>query len=172
MNDQRATGAHFLFVAGGFCEAQVSREQQLIDVIAPVVASLACEFWGLEFFPQGQHALLRVYIDKAAGVTLDDCEKVSRQVSSVLDVEDPIAGRYTLEVSSPGADRPLFTLQQFEAAVGEQAKVKLARSIEGRKHFCGMVAAVEEGDVVLRIEDEEFLLPFEWVDKANIVPQF
>ncbi len=150
----------------------MSRQQLLAELIAPVVASLECELWGLEFFAQGQHSLLRVYIDKDLGVDLDDCEKISRQISSVLDVEDPIAGRYTLEVSSPGADRPLFTLQQFAGVVGQQAQIKLSRSFEGRKKFCGVVAAVEEGDVVLRIGDEDFLLPFEWIDKANIVPQF
>jgi ribosome maturation factor RimP len=87
-----------------------SKQEQLHALIAPVAASLGCELWGLEYLTQGRYTTLRIYIDRQeGGVSLEDCEKVSRQVSSVMDVEDPIDGEYTLEVSSPGMDRPLYT---------------------------------------------------------------
>jgi ribosome maturation factor RimP len=86
-----------------------SKQELLEEMIAPVVVSLGCEFWGMEYLTQGRYTTLRIFIDAPKGVSLDDCEKVSRQVSAILDVEDPIQGEYTLEVSSPGMDRPLYT---------------------------------------------------------------
>ncbi|MGS2718140.1 ribosome maturation factor RimP [Eionea flava] len=109
---------------------------------------------------------------KDSGVGLHDCEKVSRQVSSVLDVEDPIASHYTLEVSSPGMDRPLFCLAHYERSVGEKVSIKLSRKFEERKNFSGIIAGVEDNDVVLRVDEEEYLLPVELIDKANIIPTF
>ena len=149
-----------------------SRQQALVELIEPVVNALGCELWGLEILSQGRHSLLRVYIDKPEGVGLEDCEKVSRQVSSLMDVEDPIAGQYTLEVSSPGMDRPLYTLAQFSRYVGEQVSVKLSRSFEKRKKLRGLLSAVEGDEVVIRVEDEEFIVPFEWIEKANLIPDF
>ena len=149
-------------------------QQRLHELIAPVVQALECELWGLEYLTQGRHATLRIYIEKddEAGVDVKDCEKVSRQVSSVLDVEDPIASQYTLEVSSPGMDRPLFTLTQYERSVGQQVSVKLSRKFEDRKKFTGMIAGVENDEVVLQVGDEEYLLPIELIEKANIIPTF
>ena len=116
--------------------------------------------------------LLRIYIDHADGILIDDCEKVSRQISGVLDVEDPIAAEYTLEVSSPGMDRPLFTLTQFASHAGEQVKIKLRSPFEGRRNFQGLLRGVEEEDVVVQVDDHEFLLPIDLIDKANIIPRF
>ena len=92
---------------------------QLQQLLEPVVESLGCSLWGLEYISQGRHTTLRLYIEAEGGVGVEHCEKVSRQVSAVMDVEDPISGEYTLEVSSPGLDRPLYTLEQFQAYVGE-----------------------------------------------------
>ncbi|MED5611833.1 MULTISPECIES: ribosome maturation factor RimP [Pseudomonas] len=149
-----------------------SKLEQLQALLAPVVEALGYECWGLEFLSQGRHSLLRVYIDKADGILIEDCEKVSRQVSGVLDVEDPISGEYTLEVSSPGMDRPLFTLEQFARYVGEQVKIKLRVPFERRRNFQGILRGVEEQDVVVLVEDHEYLLPIDSIDKANIIPRF
>ena len=149
-----------------------SKLEQLQDLLAPVVESLGYECWGLEFLSQGRHSLLRIYIDHANGVLVEDCEKVSRQISGVLDVEDPIASEYTLEVSSPGMDRPLFTLAQFAAHGGEQVKIKLRSPFDGRRNFQGLLRGVEEQDVVVLVEDHEYLLPIDMIDKANIIPRF
>nr|WP_218572773.1 ribosome maturation factor RimP [Pseudomonas sp. R-28-1W-6] len=149
-----------------------SKLEQLQALLAPVVESLGYECWGVEFLSQGRHSLLRVYIDQPDGVLVEDCEKVSRQISGVLDVEDPIASEYTLEVSSPGMDRPLFTLEQFAKHVGEQVKIKLRSPFDGRRNFQGLLRGVEEQDVVVLVDDHEYLLPIDLIDKANIIPRF
>lgn len=149
-----------------------SIQQSLTALITPVAASLGCELWGVEFVAQGRRSLLRIYIDKEEGVTLEDCERVSRQVSSVLDVEDLIKGEYTLEVSSPGMDRPLFSLAQFEQSIGERVQIKLRMPFDGRRKFAGVLIAIENEDVILQVDNDEFVLPIETIEKANIIPQF
>lgn len=149
-----------------------SKLEQLQALLAPVVEALGYECWGLEYMSQGRHSLLRIYIDHADGVLVEDCEKVSRQVSGVLDVEDPISNEYTLEVSSPGMDRPLFTLEQFAKHAGELVKIKLRSPYEGRRNFQGSLRGVEEQDVVVLVDDHEYLLPIDLIDKANIIPRF
>ncbi|MDU5673963.1 MAG: ribosome maturation factor RimP, partial [Pseudomonas aeruginosa] len=93
-------------------------------------------------------------------------------VSGILDVEDPISGEYTLEVSSPGMDRPLFTLEQFAKHAGEQVKIRLRSPYEGRRNYQGILRGVEEQDVVVLVDDHEYLLPIDSIDKANIIPRF
>ncbi|MDG9922066.1 MULTISPECIES: ribosome maturation factor RimP [unclassified Pseudomonas] len=149
-----------------------SKLEQLQAMLAPVIESLGYQCWGIEFISQGRHSLLRVYIDHASGILIEDCEAVSRQVSAVLDVEDPISSEYTLEVSSPGMDRPLFTIEQFAKHVGEQVKIKLRSPFDGRRNFQGLLRGVEEQDVVVLVDDHEFLLPIDLIDKANIIPRF
>ncbi|MDM3871294.1 ribosome maturation factor RimP [Porticoccus sp. W117] len=149
-----------------------AKSEQLRQLFEPVVDALGCQLWGLELLPQGKHMLLRIYIDKADGVGVEDCERVSRQVSSLLDVEDPISGEYTLEVSSPGADRPLYTLAQCEQFIGESVSIKLRFPYEGRRNFKGLLKGVEDGDVVVEVDNHEYLFPFDGVEKANIIPRF
>ncbi len=149
-----------------------SKLEQLQALLSPVVESLGYVCWGIEYISQGRHSLLRVYIDHADGILIEDCETVSRQLSGVLDVEDPISVEYTLEVSSPGMDRPLFKLEQFSAHIGEQVKIRLRVPFEGRRNFQGLLRAVEEQDVVVLIDDHEYLLPVDTIERANIVPQF
>ncbi len=149
-----------------------SKLEQLQAMLAPVVESLGYQCWGIEFISQGRHSLLRVYIDHANGILIDDCEAVSRQVSAVLDVEDPISSEYTLEVSSPGMDRPLFTLEQFAKHAGEQVKIKLRSPFEGRRNFQGLLKGVEEQDVIVQADEHEYLLPVDSIEKANIIPRF
>ncbi|KSN85177.1 ribosome maturation factor RimP [Pseudomonas aeruginosa] len=149
-----------------------SKLEQLQALLAPVVEVLGYECWGVEFISQGRHSVLRVYIDRPEGILIDDCEAVSRQVSGILDVEDPISGEYTLEVSSPGMDRPLFTLEQFAKHAGEQVKIRLRSPYEGRRNYQGILRGVEEQDVVVLVDDHEYLLPIDSIDKANIIPRF
>ncbi|AMO70262.1 ribosome maturation protein RimP [gamma proteobacterium BDW918] len=142
------------------------------ELIRPGVEALGYELWGLDHQSQGRHTLLRVYIDSENGIGVDDCAKVSHQISGVLDVEDPIAGEYNLEVSSPGMDRPLYTLEQYAQYIGSDISVRLRIPFEGRRKFLGRLTGIEDGDVVLTAEEHEYLLPFDQIDKANVVPRF
>ncbi len=110
--------------------------------------------------------------EKESGIELADCEKVSRQLSGVLDVEDPITGDYTLEVSSPGMDRPLYELSHYERFKGHHVALKLRMPFEGRRKFSGVLNGVEGSDVILLVDQEEYLFPLEGIEKANVVPQF
>lgn len=149
-----------------------SKHDQLTELLAPVVESMGCELWGLEYFSQGRHSTLRLYIEHPDGVGLEECEQVSRQVSSVMDVEDPITGEYTLEVSSPGMDRPLYTLEHFTRYTGEQVAIKLRSAFEGRRKFSGLLRGVEGDDVLVVVDEHEYMLPIEMIEKANIIPRF
>lgn len=150
----------------------MSKLQVLQAVLAPVVEAMEYQCWGIEFVSQGRHSVLRVFIEHEQGISVDDCEKVSRQLSAVLDVEDPISGEYRLEVSSPGIDRPLFTLEQFAAYAGHQVKVKMRVAIENRRNFQGLLRGVEEQDVLVQVDEYEYLLPVEDIEKAQVVPVF
>jgi len=158
-----------------FCFLDVvmsSKHAELEALIAPVAQSFGCELWGLEYLTQGQGVLLRIYIDRESGIGLEDCENVSRQVSAVMDVEDPISSEYTLEVSSPGMDRPLYKLEHYAQFAGSKVKLRLRIAFEGRRKFSGLLKGIEEDEVVLEVDNEEYLLPFELIDKANVVPEF
>lgn len=149
-----------------------SKEQQLIDMLKPVVEAMGYGFWGLEYIAQGKNSVLRIFIDGENGINVDDCAAVSRQVSGVMDVEDPISSEYNLEVSSPGLDRPIFTLEQFEMFVGEFVDIKLRYAFEGRRKFKGKLVGIEDGeDIVVHVDNHEYLLPFDSIDKANLIYQ-
>ena len=149
-----------------------NKELALEALIAPTVRALGCEVWGVEYRPRGSNSTLKLFIDAAAGVTIDDCERVSNQVSALLDVEDPIIERYRLEVSSPGLDRILFRPEQYLASVGERIDVRLAFPFEGRRRFEGQLAGVEGQDVAVRMDDAEYLLPIDQIQRARIVPDY
>jgi ribosome maturation factor RimP len=171
----------------------------LEEMIRPIVEGLGYEFWGMEHLAQGKHSLLRIYIESLnanpaqavidnvdvtdsgevsservseSGIALEDCERVSRQVGAVLDVEDPISGDYTLEVSSPGMDRQLYNLSQYDRYKGHVVAIKLRMPYEGRRKYNGIISGIEGNDVVIRVDQEEFLFPVEAIEKANIIPQF
>lgn len=151
----------------------MNREAQIADLIRPTVEAMGTELWGVEYLTQGKHSTLRIFIDKKeGGVGIDDCEQVSRQVSALMDVEDPIGSAYTLEVSSPGLDRLLFEKAHFEACLGSLLKVRLRMNYEGRRNFKGRLAAIEDDEIVLRQDQEEFVFPLETLDKAQVVPEF
>ena len=165
-----------------FCVLQISFRRKrlsakytiLEELIRPVVEGLGFEFWGMEYLSLGKDSVLRIFIETDAekGIDVEDCARVSRQVSSILDVEDPITGEYNLEVSSPGLDRPLFSLAQYQAYIGSVVSLRLRVPFDGRRKFKGQLMGIESEDIVIRVDQEEYLLPIDLIDKANVVPQF
>ncbi len=153
-------------------ESRHSRQQEIEQLIAPVIDALDCVLWGTELSTRGRNSLLRIYIDREEGVSVEDCEAVSRRVGRLFDVEEPIAGNYTLEVSSPGMDRILFRIEHYAQYVGEKVDVRLVRPFEGRRRLSGIIASVADDEVAIQVEDEEFVLPLEWIQRARIVPRF
>jgi len=145
---------------------------QLEALFEPAIKALGCELWGVELKLNSSPRLLRVYIDKDDGVNVDDCAKVSRQLSANLDVEEVVSGEYNLEVSSPGMDRPLFTLEHFQQYIGYEIKLRLRMAFDGRKKFRGLLSRVENEELVIQIDDEEFFLPAELIDTARLVPSY
>jgi ribosome maturation factor RimP len=145
----------------------------LEDLIEPAVGALGYELLGVEFHGQGARGgLLRLYIDSPEGIRVEDCERVSRQVSGILEVEDPIPARYTLEVSSPGLDRPLFSAAHYERFLGQRAKLRLRSTTDGRRKITGVIRAVRDDAVVLEEEGVEHVVPLANVEKGNLVPEF
>lgn len=153
----------------------------LTDMLAPVARDLGFELIGVEYQP-GTRARVRLYIDSPTGITVDDCANMSHAVSAVLDVEDPIPGKYTLEVSSPGLDRPLFRLEDFARYTGQRARIRMQRPLPGsapavpggrpQRNFLGVLAGVEGGDVLLHTETGPLRLPYADIDKAHLEPEF
>lgn len=142
-------------------------------LLEPGVKALGFELVDVELEGRGQRATLRVYIDSPEGITVDDCADVSRQLSAILDVEDPIAGSYVLEVSSPGLDRPLVAPADFRRFAGETVKVKTAAPIAGQRNFKGRLAEVGEDGVMIESEDgQQHRLAFAAIERARLVPKF
>ena len=147
-------------------------EQKLQDLLQGSVEDLGCELWGIECQRIGRYLTVRLFIDKEGGVTVDDCADVSRQVSAVLDVEDPIADKYNLEVSSPGLDRPLFTLAQYTRYVGQEIVVHLRIPVADRRKWQGELTKIENDMITLIVDKQEQVLAFGNIQKANVVPKF
>ena len=144
---------------------------ELRKLIEPAVTALGYELVGVEYL-HGKNGTLRVYIDRPEGISVDDCQAVSYQVSGLLDVEDPIRGQYTLEVSSPGLDRPLFRSQDFERFAGSRVDVRLVAPVDGRRRFKGVLGGLRDGQVVVQMDDEELVVDIEEIDQARLVPDY
>lgn len=149
-------------------------QSHLTALTRAAIEPLGYELVGVEHMGSGSpHAVVRVYIDRPdAEITLHDCEQVSRQLSAVFDVEDPISGHYDLEVSSPGLDRPLFTLEQMVRFRGHCARIKLCEPLEGRRNFEGQLAGADGELLMLEIDGEVYKLPVDQIASARLVPQF
>ncbi len=157
---------------------------ELTEIIEPAVTACDVSLWGIEFVPQGRKSLLRIYIeslpeDRAAGkqVTIEDCAAVTHQVGGVLDVHDPIAGEYMLEVSSPGLDRSFFSAKQMTDYVGETLSLRLINAInegaEKRRKVTGKLTHIDDQQLTVEIENQKTLtLLLDNIDKANLVYQF
>lgn len=156
------------------------KHSEITQLLGPTIESLGLELLGIEYLPAPGGATLRLYIDvpAAAGgepertVSIEDCEAVSREVSAQLDVADPISGNYTLEVSSPGLDRPLFTPAHYARFLGEQAKVGLKLPQDGRRRLQGTILRVEGATVVFALDGAEFAVAADNIDKARLVPDW
>ena len=152
--------------------------EQLIKLIAPVCLDAGYELVDIEYKSGGSSALLRVYIDYPTGsdksISFDDCEKLSRELSAILDVEDPIVDKYNLEVSSPGIDRPLRTAEHFRRFAGQEAKVSLRAGLDGRRKFSGRLINVSEGGdtVTINVDGNDFDLPLADLSSAKLVPDW
>lgn len=144
---------------------------ELEALLTPVVEDLGYELWACEMISQGKYSLLRIYIDKPEGITIDDCERVSHEVSVLLDVQAPITSQYTLEVSSPGLDRPLFKKNHFQRFIGSKIHVQVRQPIEKRRKFAGELLEVNENDNSIIILDEEIkrIIPIMAIVKAHLI---
>ncbi|MCW8880648.1 MAG: ribosome maturation factor RimP [Kangiellaceae bacterium] len=150
----------------------MAKVDQLTDMLRPAAEALGYEFLGVEYIPQGKHSILRIYIDHENGINVDDCASVSHQASGVLEVEDPIASQYTLEVSSPGLERPLFTLEHFKKFVGSKVNLRCHVGVNGRRKFKGELSAVEDELLIVNVDNETFEIDFGDVDGAHLVAEF
>jgi ribosome maturation factor RimP len=147
-------------------------ESQLTQMVRSVVEPMGYELVGVEYAQRGSGgAVLRVYIDRSQGITLEDCSAVSHQLSGVLDVEDPIPGHYDLEVSSPGLDRPLFGAGHYERFRGKKARIRLAAKLNGRRNFNGILAGVDGDLLLLEVDGEVQGLPLDMIEAARLIPE-
>lgn len=146
-----------------------SGAKKVTELIEPTVEALGLDLWGVELLQQGKFTVLRIYIESGEGITIDDCEKVSRQVSAILDVEDPISGEYTLEVSSPGVDRPLFKVSQFEEFADSEVDIKMRSPLDGRRKFKGRITNIDGNAIRIDVDGTEFDLDHSDIEKASVV---
>lgn len=143
----------------------------LHEKLETLINSMGYELVGAELLPVSGRQTLRIYIDSAKGVTLDDCSRVSHQVGAMLDVEEPLQGRYTLEVSSPGIDRPLFEIKHYQKFIGCRVKIRLYTAIDNRRQYKGTLLRVESDNIHVLVEEseKEVILPFAAIEKANLI---
>ena len=150
----------------------MAKIETLTELLRPSSEALGYEFLGLEFIGQGAHSVLRLYIDHEEGISVEDCTKVSHQASGILEVEDPISSQYTLEVSSPGLDRPLFSLPHFKKVVGQEISIRCHLGVDGRRKFKGLLNEVDENILVITVDNQPYEVDFQDIDKANLVAVF
>lgn len=145
-------------------------QTEIKNLLRPCIEGLGYEFWGCQYLTQGRHALLRVFIDHANGVGIEDCEKASRQISAVMDVEDPISGNYSLEVSSPGIPRPLFYCEQYQRYIGDLVEIKLTKPIAQQRKFTGTIVSADEQSLVLDLGEDggQQVFSFNAIAKAHL----
>lgn len=144
---------------------------QITALLTPAIESLGLALWGIEYAPSRGRSLLRIYIDAPERhVGIEDCERVSREVSALLDVHDPISSEYTLEVSSPGIDRPLFKVAHYARHVGEVVKATLRLPHEGRRRLQGRIESLTDAVLTLQVDDLPVQVPFDNIEKARLVP--
>lgn len=143
---------------------------ELIKLIEPAIDGLGYELSDLELNVGGKDGILRLFIDRLDGVDLEDCEAVSRQVSALLDVEDPLPGHYVLEVSSPGLDRKLTKPAHFQRFMGEDVRIKLRFPLAGRRNFRGALKSADDENIEVEVDGESHRLPMATIESARLVP--
>ena len=143
-------------------------QEELEQLLSPVINDMGYELWGCEYLSQGKHSVLRIYIDKQDGIGIEDCQQVSKQVSALLDVEDPIPGNYSLEISSPGIPRPLFKSSQYQIYIGQVVHVKTYKPIQGKRKLEGILISASDSVLVLSINNEYQEILFSNIAKAYL----
>lgn len=144
--------------------------EKLTSLTAPIVEKNDCELYFLEYVREAGEYIFRVYIDKEEGISLSDCEKVSREISDMLDIEDPIADEYNLEVSSPGIFRTLFTDKHLEKYKNNDIKVNLKSLVNGKKKFEGILKNFDTLNLIIQVDNEEVVIPREKVSVVTLNP--
>jgi len=144
--------------------------QSLQSLVASAVEAEGYELVLAQLSRQGRHGLLQVYIDKEGGVTADDCAKASRQIAAVLEVENPIAGDYRLEVSSPGLDRPLYKKEDYQRFIGREIKLRLRAPEENQRNFSGVLVSLDQDQITLETKLGQKILTLSSIEKANLIP--
>lgn len=148
-------------------------EERVLRLLEPTVTKMGYEILGVEYISQGKHSRLRIYVDAEQGIGLSDCERVSHQASGILDVEDPVSGHYSLEVSSPGLDRPLFRPDHYARFIGRRVKLRLRQALNGQRNFDGEIQSVEDDNIYIGIDDgNQLTIKCSEIEKANLVPTF
>lgn len=142
---------------------------KIIEIIEPIVTEEGCELIDVEFAMESGQRILRIYIHKIGGVTVDDCSNVSRAIEDIIEVENLVTGRYVLEVSSPGSNRALRTISHFQEFVGRIVKIQTHEKINGRQNYKGILQNVDDSAVTVEIDHDTFQLPFSQIRKANLV---
>lgn len=142
---------------------------QVEQLVEAAIETLGYELVGVEYIQGGSDPILRIYIDAEQGIGIEDCERVSHQVSGILDVEEPIRSAYLLEVSSPGFDRPLFKARDFERFAGAEAKITLKLPVDGRRNFRGILQGFEDGEILIEVDGEVYALPLSKLARARLV---
>lgn len=144
----------------------------LEKIIKPTIVDMGFELWGLDYSTDSGSAFLRVFIESEKGVSVDDCADVSRRLSILLDVENPISGEYNLEISSPGMSRQFYSLDQYQRFIGSKIKIKLHFNFDGRKNFKGILVGIQDNELLINDGENEYFIPFESIYKGSMVPQF
>ena len=149
-------------------------QNRLDDIVKNTVEGLGFELWGYEYRPHSESALLRIFIEattenKGAGISVDNCASVSRQIGAVLDVENIIPVAYILEVSSPGMDRVLFKAEQYQEYIGSSLKIRTRTRIDDRRNFKGSLVSASESVVTIKVDNQEFEIPYDSIDRARLV---
>lgn len=147
-------------------------EKKLEEMLTSPVEALGHRLWGLEYIQAGKHSILRVYIDNDKGIFIEDCAETSRQISAVLDVEDPISTEFTLEVSSPGVDRPLFSSEQYGSYIDETVKIQLTMPVAGSRNLKGTVIGVEGQTLTLSVDGNELIIALDNIRRGNLIAKF
>ena len=148
------------------------QNQKLHDLLDPEITAMGFELLGIELSNSGNASFLRIYIDKSEGINIDDCVLVSQQITGLLDVNNPIKGRYNLEVSSPGLDRPLFTDEQLKKHIGQIVMIKLHEKYKGKRRIIGEIEAVEDLEIVIKCNENKESIPLDLINKANLAAKF
>ena len=148
------------------------QNQKLHDLLHPEITAMGFELLGIELSNSGSVSFLSIYIDKSEGINIDDCVLVSQQITGLLDVNNPIKGKYNLEVSSPGLDRPLFTDEQLKKHIGQIVMIKLHEKYKGKRRIIGKIEAVEDLEIVIKCNENKESIPLDLINKANLAAKF